>query len=123
MYDLGLRIKTLRTKRGMTQETLGSKINKSKSAVCSYETNAQLPPLDVAISIASALNVSLNQLVGMEDESSIPISTLNAQQKELLDLLLAEFATSPHDSRELSQQQIRIIQKMILIFTTGSFAG
>ena len=119
MYDLGLKIKDLRLKRGMTQETLGRRISKSKSAICSYETNAQIPPLDVAISIASALNVSLDQLVGLDAEPVVSINTLNAEQKELIELLLAEFITPSSNSSALSQQQVNILQKIILIFASN----
>lgn len=60
MYDLGYRIKEIRTQRGMAQNELAKRINKSKSAVCGYESDAQVPPLEVLVSIASVLNVSLD---------------------------------------------------------------
>lgn len=47
MYDLGLRLKTLRLQRGLTQKMLATRIHKSKAAVGSYESNRQMPPLDV----------------------------------------------------------------------------
>ena len=37
MYDLGFRIKEIRTRRGLNQKELAQRINKSKSAVCGYE--------------------------------------------------------------------------------------
>ena len=40
MYDLGLRLKQVRMQRGMTQKSLARQINKSVSAVSSYESNA-----------------------------------------------------------------------------------
>ena len=49
MYDLGFRIKEIRTRRGLNQKELAQRINKSKSAVCGYETNAQIPPLEVLV--------------------------------------------------------------------------
>ena len=81
MYDLGLRLKKLRMQRGFTQESLGKRINKSKSAICSYETNAQMPPLDVLISIATVLHVSLDQLAGLNNEKKITLAGLSAPQK------------------------------------------
>lgn len=62
MYDLGFRIKGIRSQRGMAQKELAKRINKSKSAVCGYESEAQVLPLDVLVSIASILNVSLDYL-------------------------------------------------------------
>lgn len=117
MYDLGLRIKTLRQQRGITQETLGRLINKSKSAVCSYETDAQIPPLDVIISIATALNVTLDQLVGFDKDGSISLRYLGKPERQVIDLLLSEFANPTDCGDELSQQQLLILQKLIYIFT------
>ena len=51
MMDLGLQLQQLRKQRGLTQRALAERINKSPAAVSSYETNAQIPPLDVLISI------------------------------------------------------------------------
>ena len=64
MYDLCSRIKDIRQKRGITQKDLALRVNKSISAISSYETNAQLPPLDVIEDIAVILNVSIDYLVG-----------------------------------------------------------
>lgn len=91
MYDLGLRLKEIRSRRGLTQKALARRINKSVSAVSSYESNAQMPPLDVLISIASVLNVSLDELVGFSAEKTISLKSLNAQQQEVIELLIAEF--------------------------------
>lgn len=66
MYDFGLRLRELRKSRGLTQKMLAERINKSVSAVSSYESNAQLPPLDVSKSIALALGISIDYLVGNE---------------------------------------------------------
>lgn len=63
MYDLGYKIKLLRVRRGISQRDLARRINKSTSAVSSYETNAQMPPLDVLISICEVLHTSLDYLV------------------------------------------------------------
>ena len=120
MYDLGLRLKELRIERGLTQEALGNKINKSKSAICSYETNAQMPPLDVLISIAIVLNVSLDYLVAFDTEKIYSTKGLTSQQKEIVDLLFSEFTSSTSDSLHLSQQQILILQKLILLFSKNN---
>lgn len=117
MYDLGSRIKTLRTQRGLTQKVLASKINKSVSAISSYESNAQMPPLDVLESLCAVLNVSLDYLVGLEDYNLYSTKALTEKQKELVDLLFKEFNTEKKTNTELTEQQIRIIQKMISAFS------
>lgn len=117
MYEFGVRLKELRIHRGYTQESLGNRINKSKSAICSYETDAQIPPVDVLISLASVLNVSLDYLVGFDTESIYTSKGLSEQQKEIIDLLYDEFSCPSTVSEELSSKQLSILQKLILLFS------
>lgn len=117
MYDLGYRIKEIRTQRGMAQNELAKRINKSKSAVCGYESEAQVPPLEVLVSIASVLNVSLDYLVGFEMEEPISVANLTSQQKKIINLILEEFSKPTNPSPRLSQQQITIIQELICLFS------
>lgn len=117
MYDLGYRIKSIRTQRGMAQNELAKRINKSKSAVCGYESDAQVPPLEVLVSIASVLNVSLDYLVGFETEEPISLAKLTSHQKKIINLILEEFSNPTNSSPSLSQQQIRIIQKLMCLFS------
>lgn len=117
MYDLGLRIKETRTRRGISQKELAQRINKSKSAVCGYETNAQIPPLEVLVSIASVLNVSLDYLVGFTEADSISMRNLTDQQRNIINLLFDEYSNPTNASPKLSQQQIAIIQELMCLFS------
>lgn len=116
MYDLGSRLKFIRQKRGITQKELAKRINKSISAISSYESNAQQPPLDVIVDIALALNVSLDYLTGMDKFNSVSVRSLSPEQSALVDLLLQEFHAEHTYAGKLSQQQIILLQKMIQYF-------
>lgn len=120
MYDLGSRLKTIRQKRGITQKELAMRINKSVSAVSSYESNAQLPPLDVIEDIALILNVSIDYLVGADKFCSISPRSLTQEQSELLDLVLQEFHSGITYSGKLTPEQIILLQKMIQYFVGKS---
>ena len=117
MYDFGLRLKKLRKSRGLTQKMLADRINKSVSAVSSYESNAQLPPLYVSKSIALALGISIDYLVGNEEPPAYTAKNLTEYQAELLDELISEFHSPTNRSPQLSEQQLQILQKLIAIFT------
>lgn len=117
MYDLGLRIKELRKQRGITQSVLAKRISKSVSAVSSYESNSQMPPLDVLLSIADSLNVTLDQLVGFDTTSSVSLRNLSPKQREVVNLILAEFSFPSSNSIEISLHQLEILQKLILLFS------
>lgn len=117
MYDLGYRIRETRTQRGISQSELAKRINKSKSAVCGYESNAQIPPSEVLVSIATVLNVSLDYLVGFDVEEPVSLKNFNSQQKKAIGLLLEEFSNPTNSSPKLSPQQIAIIQELIILFS------
>lgn len=116
MSDLGLRLQKLRKQRGLTQKMLAERINKSLSAVSSYETNTQMPPLDVLISIASVLNVSLDYLVGFERRDVIVIDSLTDMQKEFINMLVTEFMSAKSESHKLSPAQKELLERMLYIF-------
>lgn len=121
MYDIGNRIKELRIKRGYTQKSLALKISKSKATISSYEKDLQLPPLEVAIDIASALNVSLDYLVGFSNEEYLSMKALTDNQRIIIDLLYNEFVNPTNTAHELSHDQITIIQKLILLFSKENY--
>lgn len=116
MYDVGHRIKELRIKRGYTQEELGKRIQKSKSAISSYENDMQIPPLEVIADIAIVLNVSIDYLVGFEKDEFLLLRSLTDEQKDIIDLLCCEFTHPTNIQLNLSSQQIRILQRIILQF-------
>ena len=116
MYDLGSRLKELRKQRGLTQKMLATRINKSKAAIGSYESDRQMPPLDVLISIAGALNVSLDYLVGFEKSEYYSTKELDSTQIEVLELIFSEFSVPTGTDASLSSQQINIIRKLVIAF-------
>ena len=117
MNDLGLRLKKIRQARGFTQRSLAKRINKSVSAISSYESNMQMPPLDVLMSLAAVFDVSLDYLVGYSNDPSYSTKSLTGRQKEVLSLLYAEFSNPTEVIDTLSPNQVDIIQKLVRVFT------
>ena len=118
MYDLGLRLRDLRKRRKLTQKDLAMRINKSKAAISSYENDAQIPPLDVLVSIASVLHTSLDNLVDSGREPCYSTQGLSDKQKAIVELLFAEFTTPSSQGDTLSPQQVKILQELIRLFST-----
>lgn len=63
---IGERIRELRTQKGMTQKELGEKCNMADSAIRRYESNRGNPTIETLSRISKALNVRLDDLVGVE---------------------------------------------------------
>ena len=62
----GERVRIVRRSQGLTQGELGEMVGVSTRAVCSYERGECDPPVHVLVGLASALNVSLDSLLGRE---------------------------------------------------------
>lgn len=116
MYDFGTRLKQLRKRRGFSQATLGIRINKSKSAVSSYESNSQMPPLDVLISIAQVLDVSLDYLVGFEHNADYSTKDLSGEQIAFVDKLFIEFRSPTRTSDKISPSQAALLADLVELF-------
>lgn len=61
--DLAANVKTLRTRLGMSQEELGDTANLHRSYVSGIERGTRNPTLEVLQRLASALNVSVSELL------------------------------------------------------------
>lgn len=117
MSIVGSRIKQVREQRGLTQKELANRILKSPATVSAYEVGMQTPPTDVLLSIARVLHVPITYLTGQTSDNGISTLHLDAQQKEILDLLMGEFTSPTGNGEELSDQQVKIIQKLAVLFS------
>ncbi len=84
VYDFGLRMKSLRKQKGLTQEQLGDMVGVSKDAISRYESNTQTPSLERVRRIALVLNTSVDYLLGLENEPVIKISGLSPKKRKFV---------------------------------------
>ena len=64
MGNIGENIKMLRIKHGMSQEQLGNRIGKTRSAISQYEHGATMPRMGVIEDIAAVFGVSKHEIIG-----------------------------------------------------------
>lgn len=67
MMSFSQRLKELRKEKGLTQQGLADKLNKSKSTISSYESNRRTPDINVVRDIAEFFNVSADYLIGKSE--------------------------------------------------------
>ena len=66
--ELGLKIRTMRKSRNMTQKDLAIAINQGPTSITMYETGQRRPDREVLEALADVFNVSLSTLILTEPE-------------------------------------------------------
>jgi len=84
MSLFGLRLKTLRNAKGITQEQLAEKLNVSKASVSRYEQSAMYPTVEVLIKLCKYFNVSADYILGLSDDIEFKLSHLTDVQIKLV---------------------------------------
>lgn len=113
--DLGLRIKTMRMSRGLTQQQLAEMINQSQSSITMYETGRREPEMDVLEALADVFNVPMAALMpqGDVDLSASDVDVLEAiHQNPRLGLLFdRQRKMSSADIEFMLQMADRIVKE------------
>ena len=71
--QIGLRIRTMRKSRNMTQEDLARAIEQSASSITMYETGRREPDLETLEAMADVFNVTLGSIISGETRIESPI--------------------------------------------------
>ncbi len=91
VYDMGLRIRHLRLQKKWTHEVLGHKIGVNKDTISNYENNLKTPSLQRLQKLAVVFYVSVDYLLGLENEPTIKIYNLSETQKRILHEFITAF--------------------------------
>lgn len=85
IYDFGMRIKKLRANYGWTQSDLAERIGSATDSISCYEQNYRYPPIPRLMKLAKVLHVSVDYLLGIDDDPSIKLYGLTDEGKEVMD--------------------------------------
>lgn len=97
-----VRLREIRKSRGLTQEELGDLVGLTKASISFYESGKQDPGVDTLKRIADVLNVSVDNLLGREEQGED--GTLHTAEARILANGIDKM---PKEQRE---QAIRIMQ-------------
>ncbi len=86
-----MKLRKIREDLGLSQKELSLKLNVSPTNIYNYEIGRTEPSIDVLIKLADILNVSIDYLVGREDDFGIIKSGAELQLKEDEAKLLGEY--------------------------------
>jgi transcriptional regulator with XRE-family HTH domain len=105
--SLGLRIKTLRKAKSLTQQQLADLVDVSRIYIQALESNRRLPSMKLLRRLAAALDVRVADIVQNEDVEG----TGRLQLEEVLEN--AEDVEIWYRSRKLSNREIQLVQKLV----------
>lgn len=69
MMSLGKNLQRIRKQKGLSQEQLAAKLNITRQALSKWESDINVPSVDKIIDVAKVLEVSVNELLGIEDSA------------------------------------------------------
>ena len=103
--DIGTRIKEIRVEKKWSQKTLASKIYIAQNTLSQIETNIAKPSIDVLVSLADILEVSIDYLLGREDDfgnvtvyqQTDNVASLSSDEQRIIDYIRKN---PPHNATE-----------------------
>lgn len=91
LYDFGMILRELRTKKKWTQARLAKSLGVTATTISKYEANEVAPPFDKMRTIAVIFNVSLDELFGVEPKGKMSLHGLSDEQIAILQELAELF--------------------------------
>lgn len=71
IMDIGLKIKSLRLKQGLTQENLAEKLNISSQAISKWENNNATPDISFLPQLSIIFGVTIDELFSLSDKNHL----------------------------------------------------
>lgn len=114
VYDLGLILRELRVKAGMSQKELGERINRDKGIISRYESNLQTPSFEIIRDLSGIFGVSVSYLAGEKPDNAVNTIGLNNEQMSILTDMAELFRGGRQEN--LSSQQLALIGRIAVAF-------
>lgn len=88
VYDFGLRLKSLREKRNLSQSDVAARLEVTRSTISGYECNTITPSVEQLVKLALLYNTSLDYMMGLENRYHLYLDDLSeSQQQAILDMV------------------------------------
>lgn len=97
---LGQRIQELRKKKGLSQESLGESLGVSRQAVSKWEGDNGIPELDTLISMSRLFDVTVGQLLGVEEALRTENEPIDGISEDRLEAILRQYTAETASHRQ-----------------------
>ena len=82
LTGIGKQLRHLRRAEDYTQQELAERLHVSKSAISAYEQDRKVPSLETLIQLATYFNVSVDYLLGVEQDTMLDLSGLSQDSRD-----------------------------------------
>ena len=106
--DFGIRLKSHRKARGLSQDELAEAVNRSTEAISKMERGLTFPGVDLLIDIASELDISIDALLGLEH----PVEG-SKERVELTSEAMRIITSLDGKPLQTAVEQLRALQKLV----------
>lgn len=97
---VGQRIAQRRKELGLSQEALGERLGVSRQAIYKWESDAALPEIEKLVNLSREFSVSIDWLLGQEDETREP-QELTPEQLRMVEEIVGRYlAAQPGQGQE-----------------------
>lgn len=86
-------IKMLRTSKNITQAELAKKLGITRSSVNAWEMGISVPSTSYLVELATLFQVSTDYLLGLKQNASLDISSLNQEEIKIVNDLVQYFSS------------------------------
>ncbi len=117
-YDFGEILKRQRKLKKLTQQQLADKLNVTVTAISKYENNMAMPPFETVRSLAIIFNVSTDVFYGTEQREIISTYNLSEEQVRIVQKLTMAFRN--HNvamKKDLSAEQYELLGQIVTEFS------
>jgi len=91
MVLFGLRLKSLRQGKNLTQKQLADKLNIVKASVSGYEQSSIYPSIEVLIQLCMYFRVSADYMLGLSDTMEFKMAQLTDEQTKIVMSIINQF--------------------------------
>ncbi len=83
------------------------------TTISKYESGAMKPTLDIAVDLAFQLRVSLDELFGFENKTTVSTFGLTETEKDIISQLISLFRVQNKSKSNLTPEQYEIIGRIM----------
>ncbi len=101
---VGQRIAQRRKELGLSQEALGERLGVSRQAIYKWESDAALPEIEKLVNLSREFSVSIDWLLGQEDETREP-QELTPEQLRMVEEIVGRYLAAQPEQESLPKPE------------------